>query len=179
MATPPRRLSDRLERAGRRVCVIVAILGVPVAVVFAWTTHNAAAANTDRYAATVHRTEATTLEDAPPAQPAPSSVQPRVEAEWTGADRVVHQGRVEVPRGTEAGTEVMIWTDGDGKVSTAPSSQDQLVFDAVLLAIGVALGATGAAYGAFVLLRLALERLRSREWDLAWEDFARQQRRHQ
>jgi hypothetical protein len=175
MATPPHRLSDRVERVGRRICVIVAVLGLPLAVALAWTSHHAATTSTDRYAATVHRTPATTLEDAPPELPVTTTVQPRVAAEWTGTDQAVHRGRVEVPRGTESGTEVTIWTNAAGEVSTTPPSPNQLVVDAVLLALAVTLGVIGAAYGAFLLLRVALDRMRSREWDLAWEDFARQQ----
>jgi hypothetical protein len=163
-----------LEQVGRRVCVIVAVLGLPLAVALAWASHQSAAADTDRYAVTVHRTPAITLEDAPPAMPAASTIQPRVAAEWTGLDQAVHRGRVAVPRGTEAGSEVTIWTNATGDATTAPPSQTQLVVNAVLLALAVTLATTGAAYGAFLLLRVALDRLRSREWDLAWEDFARQ-----
>jgi hypothetical protein len=178
MATLPHRLSDRVERIGRRACVTVAILGLLIAVALAVASYHATDANTDRYSATVHRTSATTLEDAPAAMPVSTTVQPRVAAKWAGIDHVVHRGRVEVPRGTEAGTEVTIWTDAAGKVSNAPQSSNQLVADAVLLAIALAIGATGVAYAVHLLLRVALARMRSREWELAWEDFDRQQPLH-
>jgi hypothetical protein len=158
------------------VCVTIAALSLPIAVVLAWAAHNAAAANTDRYAASVHRTSATTLEGAPPPVPVTTTTQPKVAAEWTGFDRIVHRGPIEVPRGTEAGTEITIWTDAAGKVSRPPQSSNQLLANAVFLAIAVTMGVTAAAYAAYLLLRVVLRRMRSREWDLAWEDFARQHR---
>jgi hypothetical protein len=157
---------------------MVVILGLPIALALAVASHHAAAANTDRYAATVHRTSATTLEDAPAAEPVTTTVHPRVAAEWTGTDQIVHRGPVEVPRGTEAGTEVTIWTDAAGAVSNPPQSPNQLVVDAVLLAVVLAMGVTGMAYVVHLLFRVALERMRSREWELAWEDFDRQQPLH-
>jgi hypothetical protein len=178
MATLPHRPSDRVERVGRRVCVMIAVLGLPIAVVLAVASHHDSAANTGRYAATVHRTSATTLEDAPPMLPVTSSVQPRVAAEWTGTDQIIHRGPVEVPRGTDAGTEVTIWTDATGEVSNEPQSPNQLVADAILLGIALAMGAMGVAYGIHLLLRVALGWMRSREWELAWEDFDRQQPLH-
>jgi hypothetical protein len=178
MATLPHRLSDRVERIGRRLCVTVAILGLPIAVALSVASYHATAANTDRYAATVHSTSATTLEDAPAALPVTSTIQPRVAAKWTGIDRVVHRGPIGVSRGTEAGTEVTIWTDGAGEISKPPQSSNQMVVDAVLLAVAVAIGATGVAYVVHLLLRFALDRMRSREWELAWEDFDRQQPLH-
>ncbi len=179
MATLPHRLSDRVEHIGRRVCVAVAILGLPIAVALALASYHATAADTDRYSATVHRTSAITLEDAPAALPVTTTTtQPRVAAKWTGFDHVAHRGPVEVPRGTEAGTEVTIWTDAAGKVSNPPQSSNQLVADAVLLAIAIAIGATGVAYVVHLLLRVALDRMRSREWEVAWEDFDRQQPLH-
>lgn len=178
MAALPQRLSDRVERIGRRVCVMVVILGLPIAVTLAVASYHGATANTDRYEATVHRTPATTLEDAPAATPVTTTIQPRVAAEWTGTDQVVHRGPVEVPRGTEAGTEVTIWTDAAGQVSNAPQSSNQLVVNAVLLAVAVAVGVAGLAYAVHLLLRVALDWMRSREWEIAWEDFDRQQPLH-
>jgi hypothetical protein len=177
MFTPLHRLYDRVERVGRRVCGVVAILGLPVALTLAWASHNAATAEAERYAATVHRTAAITLEDAPDMMPTLSRAEPTVAATWTAIDQVVHRGRVEVPRGTEAGTRVTIWTDDGGEVSSAPRSQTQLVADAALVAVVVCLGVAAAAFAVVLLMRLAIGRLRSREWELAWEDFVRHHER--
>jgi hypothetical protein len=166
------RTSDRFENAGRRICVALAMLGVPIAVAIAWNSHAAAAEDARNYAATLHRAEATTLEAAPEASPVRQGPPSIVEARWTGPDRAVHGGAVRVPPGSAAGYELMIWTTATGEQAAAPPSGRQLVIEAVLLAAKVMLGIAGVAAGAQLLLRLGVERWRSREWDLAWEAFA-------
>jgi hypothetical protein len=169
---PLRRTSDRVERAGRRACVALAWLGIPLAIAVAWFSHQAATVAVDHYAATVFDARATTLEDAPDRLPPGAREMPAVAARWVGADRVTHRGDVRVPVGSEAGYELPVWTSAStGELAEGPTSRRQLVVEAVLLAVKVMLATALIAFASFRLLRHGLNRWRYREWDRAWETF--------
>jgi hypothetical protein len=166
-----RRTADRIDRVGRRVCIALVVLALPIALVVAWAFHHAAAADAERYRSTLHRAEATTLEPAPSISPVQHAPPPSVPAKWAGPNRAIHHGVVQVPQGTEAGYELMVWTSPTGELADPPPASAQLTVEAVLLAVGVAVGVPAAAIGSYLLLRRGTDRLRYREWDRAWEAF--------
>jgi hypothetical protein len=167
-----RRTSDRIEEAGRRGCLVLALLAIPFGLTVAWFSHQSQTAAADRYAASVFHAEAVTLEDASDRRPTPARPIPPVDAKWTGRDGIVHRGELRVPSGSDAGYETPVWITQDGELAEAAPSRAQLVIDAGLLAAKIMLGIGVAAYVAFRLLRYLLDRLREREWDRAWEVFS-------
>lgn len=176
--SPLRRRSDRIEKTGRRICVVVVVLGMPLAVTLAWAAHHAAADDAEHYAATLHRAEATTLAAAPSADSPYPAPPPTVAARWTGPDGSRHRGTVQVPEGTDAGRRVPIWTTSSGELAAAPPTSGRLIAEAIMLAVKLMLGVAVAAIGAFFLLRRLLDRHRYREWDREWAEFAAQQDQH-
>jgi hypothetical protein len=175
--SPLRRASDQVEEVGRRTCLAAALLSIPVAIGIAIGSHDDAAGAAQRHASSVHTTEAVTLEDSSRPAMAPPIAGTYVKAEWTAPDGDRHEDTVEVPPGTPAGERVSIWQTDTGELSEAPPARTQLVFDAIFLALGIILLTAAAAFVAFRLLRLGLDRWRLHEWDQEWEDFEARQRR--
>jgi hypothetical protein len=174
--SPLRRASDRVEEVGRRTCLAAALLSIPVAIGIAIGSHDDAAGAAQRHASSVHTTEAVTLEASSRPAMAPPIAGTYVNAQWIAPDGDRREDTVEVPPGTPAGERVSIWQTDTGELSEAPPARTQLVFDAIFLALGIILLTAAAAFVAFRLLRLGLDRWRLHEWDREWEDFEARQR---
>jgi len=178
MAGPPlRRTSDRVEEFGRRTWLVIALLGIPLAVAISIGWHARAADSAQRYAATVHIADAVTLEGTASPAMAPPIAGGYVSAKWTAPNDSERHGTVEVPLGTGAGEHVPVWLTDDGDLANAPPARTQLLFDAGFVALTVALATAGLAYLSYCILRLGLDHWRLHEWARAWERFDAHQRR--
>jgi hypothetical protein len=175
--SPLRRTSDRVEGVGRRTCLAVTLLSIPVAIWIAVGSHDDAAHEAQRHASSVHSAEAVTLEDSSRPAMAPPIAGTYVKARWTAPDGDRREDTVEVPPGTPAGEPVSIWQTDTGELTEAPPPRSQLVFDAIFLALGIMLLTAAGAFVAFRTLRLGVDRWRLHEWDREWEDFEARQRR--
>ena len=178
MAGPPlRRTSDCVEEFGRRTWLVVALLGIPLAVAISIGWHARAAADAHSYAATVHTADAVTLEGTASPAMAPPIAGGYVSAQWTTPDGTERHGTAEVPLGTQAGEQVPIWLTDDGDLANPPPARTQLLFDAGFVALAIVLVTLAIAYLSYRILRLGLDRWRLHEWDRAWERFDAHQRR--
>lgn len=176
-SSPLRRMSDRVEEVGRNTFIVLALLGIPLAVAIAISSHAEAAGEAQRVAMSSHSAEAVTLEDAAMPVAAPPIAGTYVTAQWTAPDGTTRKGTLEVPAGTPAGDHVSVWLTDTGKLTDPPPKRSQLFVDAVFVALAIMLLAGGAAYVSFRVLRFGLDRWRLHEWDRDWERFEIRQRR--
>jgi hypothetical protein len=175
--SPLRRTSDRVEEIGRSICLVAALLGIPLAVAIAISSHARAAEEAQGIALSAHSAEAITLEDAAVPGAAPPVAGTYVTAKWSAPNGTTRKGTLEVPAGTEAGERVSVWLTDRGELTDPPPARSQLFIDALFLALAIMFLVAGAAYVTFRLLRFGLDRWRLHEWDRAWERFEIRQRR--
>lgn len=176
-ASPLRRTCDRVEEVGRNICLVVALLGIPLAIAIAIGSHAGAAEEAQQIAMSAHSGEAITLEDAGESVAAPPIAGTYVTAKWTAPNGTTHKGTLEVPAGTAEGERIPIWLTDRGELTDPPPARSQLFIDALFVALTVMFLVAGAAYVTFRLLRFGLDRWRLHEWERAWERFEIRQRR--
>jgi len=168
---PLRRPVDRVETlvvAG--LLAVLVLVGPLVALAAGESARRDAAPAAARERATRVRTTATVTQSADTAPGARSSAAGlvRVPVRWTDSDGTPRTGLVTVGPDTAAGATVNIWTDGHGRVTPAPRSQEQVN----LMAARV--GAGGLLALAAVLLTVAgvthhvLDRRRDAMWTDEW-----------
>ncbi|MEV7733132.1 hypothetical protein AB0O75_13720 [Streptomyces sp. NPDC088921] len=89
---------------------------------------------------------------------------------WRTPDGSARTGRTLVDTGLKAGTRVVVWQDGHGKLVGAPPSAGEAAVEAGALGTAAGLALTGAVLGVGAVVRWRLDRQRidgwGREWDL-------------
>ena len=175
--SPLRRTSDRVEEVGRRTCIVLALLGIPLAIAIAIGSHAAAAGKAQQSAMSSHSADAVTLEEAAVPVAAPPIAGTYVTAQWTAPDGTPRKGTLEVPAGTRSGEHISVWQNDRGELTEPPPKRSQLFVDAIFVALAIMLLTSGAAYVSFRVLRFGLDRWRLHEWDRDWERFEIRQRR--
>lgn len=88
---------------------------------------------------------------------------------WTAPDGSTHVGRAPAVPGARAGTQVMLWTDKQGRPTTPPLSPGGAAFQASWTGALAGLTAAGAVLGCARVVRFQLERRRLDEWAAEWE----------
>ncbi|GHI03891.1 hypothetical protein AQI88_08535 [Streptomyces cellostaticus] len=88
---------------------------------------------------------------------------------WTTADGVVHTDRAKVYPGAPAGSPVTVWTDGTGRIVSAPTTPTEGMLQTVLAGVLVAQVAGTAVWASGWLVRTRLVRRRLAEWDEEWK----------
>ncbi|GAA1193906.1 hypothetical protein LY12_001367 [Prauserella alba] len=158
--------------------VVLVIAAVPAAVSWGGDVYAGRLDDAARDAAATHRVTAELTAKAPVSATAGHAHDVRAPARWTAPDGGERTGSVPAYRGATRGTEVTIWVDHSGAVTTPPVTRTGAIVDGA--SAGVALwllvaGACGLGYGAF---RTLLTRSRQAWWDREWErvsqDWARQ-----
>jgi len=164
------RKSDRVEAAVVRLCVILALLALPVAGLIWSTTHADLIDRVDRESAASRPVPAVLLDDAPPARPGAAPVTGRVEWTVNGTHRT---GTAQVPPGSRAGVTVTVWVDSRGERVPKPLTQGEAAFNATLFAVWVWLSFVGLLAGIACLVRWILNRQRYAAWDEEWRQASR------
>lgn len=169
---PLRRPTDRIEAAIRLATLILLVLVIPLACVFAgqFAAHLAERQVHSQQAAE-RKVSAVLLQGVPATNtPDPYSVVQlsMVAARWQPPGQVPRVGQVLAPVGARAGSTETIWIDASGGVAVGP---DPGLIDA---AIWVAVVNTWLAAGLILLLsnglvRHFLERRRMSDWDAEWQ----------
>ncbi|MEU9993127.1 hypothetical protein AB0E10_41555 [Streptomyces sp. NPDC048045] len=88
---------------------------------------------------------------------------------WTAKDGTVHTDRAKVHPGAPAGSPVMVWTDGTGRIVSAPTTRAEGLLQTVLAGVLVAQVAGTAVWVTGWLVRARLVRRRLAEWDDEWK----------
>jgi hypothetical protein len=162
---PLKRGSDRAEFAARVVLVLLVLLSVPVALTVGTVVRSELQAVADQQAADRTRTAAVVTADA---ILRPDAVRPVVPARWSAPDGTPVEGDVPVRLGTQAGEDLTIWVDADGRYTEEPMGSWQTTqVTVVLTTLGWA-GALVLLAGAYGAVYWLLGRHRDRRWAEEW-----------
>ncbi|NIK61322.1 hypothetical protein [Kribbella shirazensis] len=170
---PLRRGVDRVEAVLLMTFVLAALLLIPAALALGVVVHEHVERSAAEVRAHAVAVRAVALDDTPDpglAVDGPSTATVRVR--WVDDSGTPHDGTADVPAGTQAGTEVRLWRNGDGRLSESPPVAPNST--AAALAIGLSLPVFGWPALAFVY-RLAvrpLDRYRAEAWGREWERVA-------
>ena len=167
---PLRRTADRVEAAIMAGLLVVFLAVVPLAALAAAGQVAASGMRAERAQARWRQVPAVLLQDAPEPAHALSqaSLEPLVRARWTAPGGPPREGEVYAPGGARAGTTVMVWTDGSGRLEGAPVQRaDVTVLEAFAALAAAALAATVVVVTGF-LARRSLDRRRLAAWDAEW-----------
>jgi hypothetical protein len=89
---------------------------------------------------------------------------------WTAPDGSTRTGLTRVDAGLTAGTSVMVWEDGRGRLVSEPPSATESGVEAGFLGVAAVSAVAGVALGAGAVARWRLDQRRmalwGREWDL-------------
>lgn len=88
---------------------------------------------------------------------------------WTAPDGSTRTDRTLVDAGQKAGTEVTVWTDGQGHLSTEPSTPAEAAVEAGVLGATAALALGGAVFAVGRTARWWLDRRRIEQWGREWD----------
>jgi hypothetical protein len=107
--------------------------------------------------------------EAVPTEEGTASEQVRAKVRWTASDGSTRTGRTLVDSGHRAGSKVVIWLDGRGRLAAEPPTAGAAAFEAALLGTGAALAFGGLAYAAGRLARWRLDQGRYEQWGREWD----------
>lgn len=166
-----RRRSDRVEATVLVLLVAVFVLAGPLLTVAAAGSAYESARRAELPQAARHHVAARLVTGA--AWPRPPFVEngppPRVlaAARWEYAG-VSHTGRVRVPAGSRAGSAVLVWVDGSGRLADAPGTRAGTIGLTVLAGSGCALGLGFSLLATRRFVRWTFVRRRLPEWEAEW-----------
>jgi hypothetical protein len=172
---PLARWSDRLQALSGLLLALVLVVATPlVAVVAALGVHDRVAAEAAAQRAERSLVPATLVADAAATAPGPgldvggtTGLPPTAEAVWRTADGV-HQGPVEAPAGSRAGSVVRIWVDRRGAVTVAPLGDGDVAAEAIATAVLVGAVLVAGAVLVHGTVLVLLDRSRMRRWTREW-----------
>ncbi|MGK4596196.1 Rv1733c family protein [Amycolatopsis sp. w19] len=171
---------DRVEAAILIACVLIALLGVPLAAAAGSEAYATMMARSALETASRHSTTAFLLEDAPPARVGvdgtPSVETAPVAARWALPDGRFQEARVASGLGASAGDAVIVWLDESGAVVEPPVTPLDAASAGIGVGVGVWLGAAALLAAAYLLARHLLNRARWAAWDREWERFGQDSR---
>jgi hypothetical protein len=107
------------------------------------------------------------LSDTPRA--ATNSYRTSAKVSWTTQNGSVRTGKTLVGAGKKAGARIVVWTNTQGDLTTAPPSRSDAAVEAGLLGAAAALAVTGLAVGAGGGTRWWLDRRRIDQWGREWD----------
>lgn len=88
---------------------------------------------------------------------------------WTAPDGSTRTDRTLVGTGLKAGTELTVWQDRHGTLTTAPPNDTEAALEAGLMGTLAGLALTGAVYATGALARWRLDRRRIDRWGREWD----------
>jgi hypothetical protein len=88
---------------------------------------------------------------------------------WTAPDGTTRTDEARVPPKTPAGSEVTVWTDGSGVITSEPLSAGETRLHSVAGGVLAAACAGGAVLGMAWVVRQGIERRRLTQWAEEWE----------
>ena len=168
---PLRRTADRVEAAVMAMLIAAFLLGAPLAALAAGHAAAVTGSRIEHAQAGWHRVAAVLLRSAP-ATTHPLfqlSLESLVPARWTAPDGTARTGEIYAPAGARAGSTVIVWADGSGRLTDVPLQRGD-VAEEIALAASLATVAVAAVLAAIGLLaRWVLDRRRLAAWDARWK----------
>ncbi|CAM5576513.1 Rv1733c family protein [Streptomyces aurantiogriseus] len=148
------------------VVTVMTLGGVVVGAVTAHTADNVFA----RQQAEKHSIRAVLVDYVPlTVSRAVTSDQVRAKVRWTTADGSTRTGTTRVDAGYKAGSDVVVWTDGQGDLTSRPASSGEATARAALIGTTAALAFGGMTFGAGAIARWRLDRRRIEQWGREWD----------
>ncbi|MDT3397261.1 hypothetical protein RKE29_11490 [Streptomyces sp. B1866] len=173
---PLRRRSDVAEAwAGLAVGTLIA-LGAPAAGVV---TGVAVEQDMLRQSETRHRTPAVLAERAPsPEGGAEEDTKVLATVRWTASDGTPHTGKALVKPDSPAGARVSVWTDGDGRLRSAPATPGQALAGGVISGSAAAVVTGVLLAGGGRVIRAGLDAARATRWEREWAEIGPRWNQH-
>ncbi|MBK1782825.1 Rv1733c family protein [Prauserella cavernicola] len=165
---PLARRGDRLEARLLVTFLLVALFAIPVMASLGSETYAARLAVAEREAGAKHQAKAVLLADAPVSMTAGEMENVRVRASWRTPDGFDRVGEVATYRGSTRGTEIPVWLDERGDLTSPPVTKSGAATDAVSVAISAWLGVLALCALVFAAVRGLLSRLRAAQWAREW-----------
>ncbi|WP_455678724.1 Rv1733c family protein [Streptomyces atratus] len=168
----PIRASDRIQRWGRVLLVVVFLLAAPLA---SAATGRAAHDAETRRAATLsdaRKVEARLISDADgPVAAAIGRTTVRAPVRWKQPDGTARTAVVSVWAGSPAGTTVPIWTTAQGvATSRGPATPGEAVASAWMTAAGTFAAATGLFVAVWKFFTKLVDHIRYMGWEKEWDE---------
>ncbi|GAB2803439.1 hypothetical protein GCM10027073_39980 [Streptomyces chlorus] len=91
-----------------------------------------------------------------------------VKARWRAPDGTSRTGRAEADPGDKAGSVVIVWTDGAGRLVSEPPGGADARFQTVMAGLTVAAATGGMVVLGGWLVRFRIRQRRSEEWEAEW-----------
>ncbi|RPE46611.1 hypothetical protein EDD90_9960 [Streptomyces sp. Ag109_O5-1] len=88
---------------------------------------------------------------------------------WTAPDRSFRTGLTRVDADLGAGTSVMVWEDGRGRLVAEPPDATEAAIEAGVLGALAVAAVAGAALGAGAVARWRLDERRMAQWGREWD----------
>ncbi|GAA0919103.1 hypothetical protein [Pseudonocardia zijingensis] len=174
----PRRATDRVEDVVAWLLTGAALVVVVLAVVTGLGVHGREAERAEQQRDTVSQTRAVLLEDAHVVVSSESVHLPtQAQARWTDRDGRDHSGVVTVTRSQRAGSEVEVWIDAQGEITSRPTHPMNAVFGGIVSALGVLCAGAVPILGIWFGVRSLTLRCNARRWEREWERVEPQWRR--
>ena len=174
----PRRVTDRVEDVVAWVLSVGALLVIAAACLTGISVHGREAERVDVGSGSTYQVSAVLLENAMVTTGEYGMHHlALVPARWTDRAGSEHTDRIAVTRSARAGTEVDIWIDATGKVTTPPVRRVNAVFGGVISAVGVLCAGTTVLVAAWLGVRGVTGRINARRWERGWERVEPQWRR--
>lgn len=168
---PLRRRYDRVEAAIGVGLLMTFLVGAPLLGIAAGQWTRTAGERAELAARShAHQVRAVLLHTAPPAvlSVRAASVESEEPVRWTSPDGQVRTAQIAVPGGSQAGATLLVWTDGQGRLTAPPPGpgeiSDQVILTSTFVPIAVAL----VAGGAWLAARRVLHARRLRWWEAQW-----------
>lgn len=164
---PLTRTGDRVESAVALVALVIALLGVPIAATLGSEVHARESVTSVQQLGARHQTTATLLEDSPPGV-ATAGITADVQAVWRAPDGTPHRGVVAAFHDLKAGSEVPVWIDEHGALTTPPLTSEGAVITAVGSAALTWLGLVLVLCVTHLLVVHAIRRRHLALWERDW-----------
>lgn len=92
----------------------------------------------------------------------------KAKVRWADGNGTAHTAEADVKPGAEAGTETTVWTDGQGRVVSAPVSRAEATASVVLAGTGAAMAGYFLILVGGLTVRLRVERRATERWGEEW-----------
>jgi hypothetical protein len=161
------RRVDRVQAWSLVAGIVVLVIAAQQASAYSATVYAARSHDVVVESAKRHAVEATALADSTSSAKGPASATRLVysdHVQWFEKN-ATHDDVVKIDRPVKAGDRVGIWLDDQGKVTSAPPTDDGAHADAIGVAALLWLLCLAIVTGALEILRRVLDRARRRAWD--------------
>ncbi|PXY30468.1 hypothetical protein BAY59_12870 [Prauserella coralliicola] len=165
---PLARPGDRLESRLLVILLLLVLFSIPVVASLGSETYASRLAVAEQEAESKHRATAVLLADAPVSMTTGELESVGVLARWERPDGTEQVGEVSAYRGSTRGTEVPVWLDDSGELTSPPITRAGAATDAASVAISAWLGVVALCGLVFLAVRGVLARLRAAQWAREW-----------